>query len=214
MDFVLEQNFNTKCVSTVYNNIASHFDKTRFSKWPLVTNFLDKLEKYSLVADVGSGNGKYINYRNDLIITGNDISIKLALIAKKIDNQIILASGINLPYRNNLFDYTISIAVLHHLTKDKHIQFINELIRITKKKILISVWSLEQKIKPKWTKLSNNEYAIPWSNKIFGSHFISAVYDRYYYLFAKKDIEELMSNFTNKYELIYDNDNWFILISI
>ena len=44
----------------VYENIASHFSDTRHTAWPQVTNFLHSLEPYSLIADIGCGNGKYL----------------------------------------------------------------------------------------------------------------------------------------------------------
>lgn len=46
-------------VHDVYNAIAPHFSSTRFKAWPRIRAFLEELPQFSLVADVGCGNGKY-----------------------------------------------------------------------------------------------------------------------------------------------------------
>ena len=60
---------------TFYNIMADEFDKTRVRLWHCVKNDLDTFKSGSLILDVGCGNGKYMNYRNDLITKGIDISI-------------------------------------------------------------------------------------------------------------------------------------------
>ncbi|KEG12726.1 tRNA methyltransferase [Trypanosoma grayi] len=46
-------------VLKVYDAIATHFSSTRYKAWPKVQAFIESLPKYSMVADVGCGNGKY-----------------------------------------------------------------------------------------------------------------------------------------------------------
>ena len=70
------------------------------------------------------------------------------------DQKLNVVEGdvLNIQYNPNNFDYTMCIAVLHHLsTECKRKQAINELIRITKPgcKILILVWALEQELDSK-----------------------------------------------------------------
>jgi len=43
----------TKFVHDVYREIAPHFSDTRYKPWPKVSEFLTKLPRGSLVADVG-----------------------------------------------------------------------------------------------------------------------------------------------------------------
>ena len=162
----MDQEYNS---DQVYNTISSQFDHTRFSIWKSVLEFLNTIPKYSIIADIGCGNGKNARYRSDIVTICNDISIELLKICndkKANDKKVsfkydcILANGLHLPYKTNYFDYTISIAVLHHLdTYIKRIQFIKELIRITKTqgKILLSVWSDEQIKKKKWIKLGDGD---------------------------------------------------------
>ena len=47
-------------VHEVYEKIAGHFSETRFNPWPAISNYLLALDKHSIVADVGCGNGKYL----------------------------------------------------------------------------------------------------------------------------------------------------------
>ena len=52
----------------MYETIASHFSDTRHTKWPRVAEFLRNLPNFSLVADVGCGNGKYLQGDNCRLI--------------------------------------------------------------------------------------------------------------------------------------------------
>ena len=52
--------FEDEHVHGVYDAIARHFSHTRYKPWPRVASFLQSLEDGALVADVGCGNGKYL----------------------------------------------------------------------------------------------------------------------------------------------------------
>lgn len=171
----------------VYDNISTHFDRTRYSIWSGVKDFLDMIPSYSIIADIGCGNCKNARYRTDIITICNDISIELLKISNSKKEQYyydcILANGLNLPYKNNFFDATISIAVLHHINNyNDRIVFIKELIRVTKPnhKILITVWADEQKKKAKWILINGCDYLIPWEDRN------GNIINRYYHLFSKK----------------------------
>jgi tRNA (uracil-5-)-methyltransferase TRM9 len=200
-----------KYVYKTYNEIAKDFDDTRFCRWNSVRLFLDSLEKYSLIADIGCGNGKYMKYKqNELFYIGNDTSIELLnIFNQKMNNitNIILANGIQLPYKNNSFDAVISIAVLHHIYKpENRLLFISELIRICKPNgiIHITVWAdtINKKKCKSYGEIAG-DYLISWKNK----------YSRYYHLFNKDEIINMMDNYKNiTYELIYEMENWCITI--
>ena len=195
-----------KYVYQSYSKIAKPFHGTRYCFWNSVIHFLDKLPKYSVLADVGCGNGKYARYRNDIVWIGNDTCYELLNYAKNINNDIIEANGLHLPYKDKSIDYSISIAVLHHLSTDKlRKQFINELIRITKNNILISVWAKEQPIKDKWKHLGNNDYLISWDNRDGTQTY------RYYHLFTQDEVKELFEDYN--FTIHYEFDNWFIEIN-
>jgi SAM-dependent methyltransferase len=196
----------------VYDNISTHFDRTRYSIWSGVKDFLDKIQQYSIIADIGCGNGKNARYRKDIVTICNDISIELLKISNskkdKYYYDCIMANGLNLPYRNNLFDAVISIAVLHHIDNyNDRLNFIKELIRITKPnhKILITVWADEQKKKAKWILINGCDYLIPWEDRN------GNIINRYYHFFSKKEIEQIMNEIGCEYTLHYELDNWFII---
>jgi ubiquinone/menaquinone biosynthesis C-methylase UbiE len=58
--------FESSYVHQVYNQIADHFSNTRHSAWPGVVEFIQSLKKDSVMLDIGCGNGKYLNLRNDI----------------------------------------------------------------------------------------------------------------------------------------------------
>ncbi len=55
-------------VHKVYNEIAHNFSDTRHRPWPRVVDFLRTFPSSSLILDVGCGNGRYMNIRNDLMM--------------------------------------------------------------------------------------------------------------------------------------------------
>jgi ubiquinone/menaquinone biosynthesis C-methylase UbiE len=198
-------------VNLVYNAIAHQFDKTRTCRWKGVAEFLDSLPSGSYIGDVGCGNGKYAQYRSDLVWSGMDMSEALANIARdKADSRgdVMIASGIHLPYRDKTFDATMSIAVLHHIsTKDRRKKFLQELLRVTTGSILVTVWAREQCLSPSWVPIGSpesNDYMIPWKD---------ANLSRYYHLFPKEEVVELVHELgIRDYNLTYERDNWFLLI--
>lgn len=202
--------------TSVYDKFAHEFDHTRYSVWQGVKTFLDKLELYSIVADVGCGNGKNSVYRNDICVIGNDLSSELVTIAdhknKNPKNAFLICDGCNLPYMDNAFDATMSIAVIHHLsTQDQRMRFIEELLRITRSNghILITAWAHEQPIKPKWTRAYGTDFMIPWHDKN------GQVHERFYHLFTQSEADEIRSVLQAKkheVEISFERDNWFIYI--
>jgi ubiquinone/menaquinone biosynthesis C-methylase UbiE len=66
----------------VYDRIAPHFSHTRYKPWPKVESFLNGLPEYSVVLDIGCGNGKYLGVNEKLVMIGTDRSIGLLTAAK------------------------------------------------------------------------------------------------------------------------------------
>jgi len=196
-------------IQRIYNSISKEFNTTRRCHWESVKKFLDSLPAYSVVGDCGCGNGKYINYRSDLFVIGSDISDKLAQMAQKGKNEIFICNNLNLSYRDKSVDYSISIAVMHHLKHThEHVQFIQELLRITRKEILITVWAYEQKIKDNWVCENHHDFLIPWKLGM------SAVLMRPYHLFSKDEIEHLCSvELKLVFDLTFEKNNWIIKIA-
>ena len=201
---------------SVYDHFAADFDHTRYSVWTGVRNFLDNLEPYALVADVGCGNGKNSVYRRDICVFANDLSKELTDLSyqkhKKNRCSFLIADGLQLPYKDNTFDACMSIAVIHHI-KDpkKRYAFVKELLRIVRPggTVLVSVWAAEQPIKPKWKNISGTDYLIPWHAKD------GAVHDRFYHLYTRDDIDATERSLGGEgygCSITYEKDNWFIKV--
>lgn len=195
----------------MYNIIAQDFDKTRFSLWPGVREFLDTLPGNTTLCDVGFGNGKYLSYRTDIHVFGCDICDPLIEIAhnKHPHANLIKASASCIPFRDKSFENTICIAVLHHMkTREERIDLLKELSRITSHKIMLSVWATEQDDKRmgKWEYLGNNDYMIPYmtTNR-------QIIIKRYYHLFSKEELIELCKDILQIDKIWYEKNNWYLI---
>ncbi|VDM56986.1 unnamed protein product, partial [Angiostrongylus costaricensis] len=199
-------------VNGVYECIASHFDETRFSSWRAVNRFMSAVPPYSVVYDVGCGNGKYLAKSDNLLKIGCDMSQMLCQIVSAKRFMVIRADALCLPFREGA-DAVLSIAVLHHMASLSRRQTaIREILRVLKPggKACISVWALDQ---------SNSEYSKMRRHKDSslgekqsrrlkihdGREFIQQdllvpwqiehkdeTYFRYYHVFAEGEIEELI----------------------
>ncbi|KAK6056987.1 hypothetical protein COOONC_05500 [Cooperia oncophora] len=185
-------------VNGVYESIASHFDETRFSSWAGVKRFLNSLPDYSLVYDVGCGNGKYLVLDDRLCKVGCDMSQMLCEIAGAKGCMVVRADGLFLPFREGA-DAVLSIAVLHHMAVLK-----------VGGRACITVWSMDQN-NSEYSKMRENKDSItdtqhpdrllihdgkdfiqqdmlvPWRIDDTGETFL-----RYYHVFAEGEMEELL----------------------
>jgi ubiquinone/menaquinone biosynthesis C-methylase UbiE len=201
--------FEKESVMDIYNSISGHFNNTRHFIWPSVKQFLDTIPKYSIVADIGCGNGKNMTYlNNDHIFIGTDFSIELLKICNEKQLETVVANNCTLPYKDNSFDSAISIAVIHHLSTPELRQLaINEIIRITKPKglIMIQVWAFERDYN---TKYEIQDAMIPWKTKD------NKIYNRYYYLFKENELNNMVKNSKYNVEIIQsykERDNYIII---
>ena len=223
-----------KHVYEVYDKISEHFSKTRYKPWPLVSEFLNSLEKNSMVLDVGCGNGKYLSENPNLMMFGTDRSGNLLSIAKEknIKAQCFIADSLKLPIKSESFDAAISIAVIHHFSNELlRIQALKEILRVIKKggKVLIYVWAMEQKEK----KFVEQDNFVPWhlqkkfeneakvetlpdGPKISEDTNINCkVYQRYYHVFYKGELEDIIMKTGANIEIIksfFDHANWCCII--
>ena len=199
-----------KNVKDVYNYIAKEFDNTRYRPWSCVENFLDKVPKKSSIGDIGCGNGKNMLYRTDCYNYGCDFSSELVDICLEKNLNVIEGDILEIPFEDNQFDYTICIAVIHHLsTREKRIKAIEELKRVTKKggEILILVWALEQE-KDSRRKFVEQDNMVDWKDKkgnLLGK--------RYYYVFKENELEILIDNSELIEKSFYEKGNWGVIIN-
>ena len=126
-----------------------------------------------------------------------DFTESFTTICSNKNLEVFIADTLNIPYRKNVFDYVISIAVIHHLsTVENRLASILELIRIANIGgiIYILVWSFEQEEDSK-RKFQKQDELIPWKMK-------DVIYYRYYHLFVKDELFSIISfgfkNYHNK----------------
>jgi len=212
----------TEYVQATYNSISRQFDGSRFCMWPEVVKFLDSLPSGSLIADIGCGNGKYLEYRTaECIMVACDTSAELLKIARERRagcRSFSLGNMLALPYRTGLFDAVINIAVVHHISsRERRIAAVKELLRIVQPggKVCISVWADEQVKKTKWqlcnTNNSNTDYMIPFDKRN------GEVIMRYYHLFTEADFKAVLTESTRYVNavmesFIFDKDNWIAVL--
>ena len=171
-------------IKTVYDNIASDFSRTRYKVWNGVANYLDTIPSGSMVGDIGCGNGKNMMYRNDLNYMGMDISSEMVKICKDKGYDTIEGDITSIPLDDYSMDYTMSIAVIHHIEKrENRIKALSELLRITKNNILVTVWSFNQPPDSK-RQFHTTDEMVSFKNRD------GSTYYRYYHLYLDGELEQ------------------------
>ena len=173
----------TVYVKDVYEVIAKHFSVTRVFTWDWIRSFIEKLENNSTIYDIGCGNGRNMNFPNQNFI-GIDNCCNFIDICKRDGKNVINSNMTKIDLPDDSADAIICIAAFHHLSSiENRIKALNEMRRLIKpnKKILLSVWSINQ---PKKTRVTFNKYGnsiVKWNN----------MYERYYYIFNNNEIKQL-----------------------
>ncbi|XP_022248377.1 uncharacterized protein LOC111087127 [Limulus polyphemus] len=148
-------------VHDVYDQIAPHFTDSRYMPWPHVKQFILDLEPGSLVADIGCGNGKYLDLNSEVYKVGVDHCNSMLQTAKKRGREALTCDNHQLPFRDESFDAAISIAVIHHFaTTERRVRALQELARILRigGKVIITVWAMEQN----HCKFNSQDLLVPW----------------------------------------------------
>ena len=171
-----------------YNQIAKHFDKTRYKIWNEIDLLLDSIPKKSKILDLAAGSGRHTIHakKKGFTVFASDFSQKQLLTIRKKDKNIpLVISDIEQnPFKNDTFDAIMYIATIHHLqTKKERINSLIEAKRILKKDglILISAWSIDS---PKFKKenMKKQDVILNWDNK----------HPRFYHLFKEGELEQLV----------------------
>lgn len=219
----------------MYDDISGHFSVTRYKCWPQIEKFLGSLPREYLVADVGCGNGKCMVGRTSsqsFVAVGVDISLGLLRIAASRGLDCIVADNLQLPYRDNVFDAAISVAVLHHFsTRRRRVRAIREICRVLRPhgRALLSVWAFEQRLKDGRPRFSSRDVFIPWhlqqkfdkegdtrgkESSDAGTGGEERVFERYYHLFERGELESLMAEVEGIHIIdsgLEHEDNWYVL---
>lgn len=203
----------------VYALIASEFSRTRYSHWNKVKLFIQSLNKYSTLLDVGCGNGKYTSVRNDLTYIGCDITKELLSHAQHLSKTStftftshpdffqVSCECERLPIRNETADAVICIAVLHHITSyAARVQAVRNLLKAMRAhdgqgqgEAMVTVWAYEQlntkKRDTKWKRLHPEEtdYLVPWHSQTEDKK----IHWRFYHLFTYDECVRLCEDVTS-----------------
>jgi ubiquinone/menaquinone biosynthesis C-methylase UbiE len=220
------ETFERNHVQDVYNIIAPHFSATRITPWPMCHDFLKNAQDYSVIADIGCGNGKYMKVNDKAIMIGSDLSDGLIEICVKRDLNCIVADNLVLPFRSNSMDHAISIAVIHHFANvERRVKAVEEIVRIVKPggRICIYVWAFEQLTKDGKQKYQEQDVFVPWELQATyqkgESNFEKdekgkVVFKRYYHMFKSGEVEELVSHVKGIkiLDCRLEKENWCIIL--
>ncbi len=185
----------------VWDEIAPNWKEVRQVPIKEAVDFLKDAE--GNILDLGCGSGRNF-VKSKGTIYGVDFSKRMLtyakLNAKKKDIKAILikTEGHKLPFEDNFFDRAIFIATLHCITsKEKREQALRELLRVMKPKsrALITVWN---KAQPKF-KEEKKEVLRGWS-------FNGERFERYYYLYDKKELVSLVNKVGFKIIKVVDKE--------
>ncbi|KAK4947379.1 tRNA methyltransferase, has a role in tRNA modification [Elasticomyces elasticus] len=220
--------YEEKHVHAVYEEIATHFSETRYKPWPVVDEFLKALPAGAVGLDIGCGNGKYLSVNKDVFIVASDRSRALVEIARQRQpHSAVVADTLSLPHPRGVFDFAISIAVIHHLSsRDRRIDAIRvilETLRPPSKgneggQALIFVWALEQKNSRRgWDRGDQQDQLVPWVLKPMHNtkpDSAPTTYHRYYHLYHEGELENDAETAGSRIvKSGYDRDNWWIIIA-
>jgi tRNA (uracil-5-)-methyltransferase TRM9 len=152
--------------------------------------------KKGKLLDIGCGNCKNLIPFKSLELYGIDFSSEMIKQSKKFSDKYNLKINLKkadmrkLPFKDNFFDYCLSLRSLHHINKKEGKRAIKEIYRVLKKEgqCFIAVWN----------KYSNfmffkKEVYYSWKQK-------DKVYYRYYYLYNYFELKKLLKK--NKFKII------------
>lgn len=220
-----------KELQQTYNEIAAEFDITRYKPWPQTVDFINELPRNGMILDLGCGNGRNIKYLasvdDGFKILGLDFSVRMLRIAKENIRQLgfdenvelILSDVIQMPLKSSILNGAIYVAALHHLpTEQMRFDSLLELQRCLKSgcKAFISVWDFEQeRFKNELAEQlaqppKDGEFGdvyVPWTGKRGAKHL------RYYHLFYKNELEELIGRTGLEIENLFRaSDNYHAVV--
>jgi SAM-dependent methyltransferase len=179
-------------VHTVYDEIARHFDHTRYKPWPGVAAFVSSIAAHSLLLDLGCGNGRNLCINASVVDVGSDISMPLCQLAGARGRPILCASALSLPIRDSVFDHAICVAVIHHFASaERRARSLRELARILRRggTAFVTAWATRQ---------PRREYAepdqmVPWH--IHPQFRADAPrFQRFYHFFGEGEFAALLAD--------------------
>ncbi len=194
----------------IWDRLSQNWKEFRTIPIKEVNEFLKN--KKGKILDLGCGSGRNFVKSKDLEFYAVDFSKKMLKLAEKSSRERDINVKLKLcdvsiqalPYPDNFFDCAIFIATLHCIpNKEKRERALKELYRALKKQgqAIITVWSRNNKRiknKPKQAK-------IPWTIE-------EKKYYRYYYIYEKEELENLLKKIGFKIINTKEDDNIVFIV--
>ncbi|CAJ0941975.1 unnamed protein product, partial [Mesorhabditis belari] len=153
-------------VQQVYSRLAA-YSNTKEAKptsprvWPRIRQFLEELNKGSVVVDIGCGEGKY-RIPGGVILGVDTCADLLVKVPRNGGVDYILADGLELPFRRASADAALCVSVLHHFSTElRRRDAMQQLANVLRPggKALVYVWAFEQ---PNGT-FPSQDVLVPWN---------------------------------------------------
>lgn len=104
---ISRQNSRKNVINESDQSQATNSEQHKYKAWPKVKQFVMNLEPYSFIADIGCGEGKYLNLNSKILSIGCDHSSSLCQLASAQkfknssinNNQILTCDNLMLPFR-------------------------------------------------------------------------------------------------------------------
>ena len=194
-------------VAKVFDEIAEGFKHTRTRIWPSTKSFYEKYIKgrKGVLLDLGCGTGRNTIYfaSKGLKVISVDISLKMLKIAREevkrklpwSQVELVQAEVTKLPFKENIFDFIVAVAVIHHIPyREMRIKMLKEARRVLKKNgiIYVTAWSLAniRRILRALKGKILNPFKVEFGDTYIAWHTRGKTYQRYYHLYTLKELKE------------------------
>ena len=179
-------------VESVYDSIAEGWYHVRQNGFVIFNpdSYASRWPKGKIL-DIGCGIASYsiVFAKHGFECVATDTSKQMLAWAKKnieknkVNFPLIKADCLDLPFRDNTFDYVLSVAVFHHLgSEEKRLKAFKEAFRVLRPggTALVTVWN---KTQPRFILGKTNQY-VAWNHK-------GVAYNRFYHLFTYREMDKL-----------------------
>ena len=183
-----------------YSRVADEFDRTRHYQWKTVKKYVDNLKHNTYNLDLGCGNGRNTQ-RTDCIFVSTDIVDEMCKICKNKQKEVIRHCATRLPFKNEIFDNILCIAVLHHIKLSEQKMVLSEMKRVLKSggTAILQVWATGKN-----RHLGYNY--IEWKG-------IKQSGNRLYYIFNQDELERLVQSVGLEIVCSYcEHENWGVIV--